>query len=87
MAHPGAVSISALTGEGIDDLLRALGDRLRAAADVIELLVPFERGDVLAAMHREGEVITEAQTEGGTKIRARLGPVGVSRFADFTVTA
>ena len=54
---------------------------------VVDHYMPGMSGDVLAAVHREGEVITEAQTEGGTKIRARLGPVGVSRFADFTVTA
>src|SRR4051812_1227534 len=83
--HPGAVRISAVTGEGIGDLLHAIGDRLRAAANVVELLVPFERGDVLAAVHREGEVLVEAETEGGTRIRARLDEAGASRFADFAV--
>ena len=50
--------LSAVTGEGIDDLLRTLGDRLRALTDVVELFVPYDRGDVLAAVHREGEVVS-----------------------------
>ena len=44
--HPGSVAISALTGEGVDDLLAVLSDRLRALETVVELLVPYERGDV-----------------------------------------
>ena len=35
-----------------------LADRLRAVAEVVELLVPYDRGDVLAALHREGEVVS-----------------------------
>jgi GTP-binding protein HflX len=84
--QPGAVYLSALTGEGVDGLLETLGDRLRALDTVIELLVPFERGDVVAAVHREGEVITEAHTDDGTRLRARLDEAGASRFQDFVVS-
>src|SRR3546814_3728053 len=35
--HEGAVSFSAVTGEGVDDLLRTVGDRLRALTNVVEL--------------------------------------------------
>ncbi len=62
------MTISALTGEGIDGLLTAIGDRLRASAQVLELVVPYERGDVLAAVHREGEVLVETHRR-----RARPG--------------
>ena len=46
--HPGSVAISARTGAGMDDLFRAISDRLRAGSETVVLLVPFERGDVLA---------------------------------------
>ena len=82
--HPGSVTISAVTGEGIDTLLQTVGDRLRAAATVVDLLVPFDRGDVVAAVHREGEVVTEHHDEGGTRIRARLDEAGAARFAEFS---
>jgi GTPase len=81
--HPGSVLMAAATGEGIDELLRTLGDRLRALATVVELLVPFERGDVVAAVHREGEVLVQSHEEAGTRIRARLDAVGASRFREF----
>jgi GTPase len=84
-AHPGAVSISAVTGEGIDGLLRAVGDRLRGLSSVIELLVPFERGDVLASLHREGEVLVEAASDEGMRIRARLDDAATSRLHEFVV--
>src|SRR5439155_1772820 len=58
--HPGSVMLSASTGEGIELLLQTIGDRLRALAPVVELRVPYDRGDVVAALHREGEVLSEA---------------------------
>jgi GTP-binding protein HflX len=84
-SHPGSVSLSAVTGEGVDSLLSTVGDRLRAMTDVVELVVPFDRGDVVAAVHREGEVLVEQHEEGGTRLRARLDDVGVSRFREFVV--
>lgn len=86
-AHPGSVVISAVTGEGVDDLLRTIADRLRSMTVVRELLVPFDRGDVLASLHREGEVLVEAPVEGGMRVRARLDDASVSRWGDFVVAA
>ncbi|MHB8669933.1 MAG: GTPase HflX [Acidimicrobiales bacterium] len=83
--HDGSVTISARTGAGIDSLLVAVGDRLRALADVVELVIPWTRGDVLAAVHREGEVLVESHEEEGTRVRARLEPSGMSRVAPFVV--
>ncbi|MFZ1491188.1 MAG: GTPase HflX [Ilumatobacteraceae bacterium] len=84
--HPGSVAISALTGEGIEVLLRTLADRLRAISRVVELLVPYERGDVLAAIHREGEVVGTTHEEAGERVRARLSDASVGRLAEFVVS-
>jgi GTP-binding protein HflX len=81
--HPGAVVVSARTGAGTDDLLRALGIALRVADRVVELLVPFDRGDVLAAVHREGEVVDEAHGEGATVVHVVLDEAGRARFRQF----
>jgi GTP-binding protein HflX len=83
--HPGSVAISAQTGAGIDELLRAMADRLRALDAVVELVVPYDRGDVLAAVHREGEVLVEAHEPDGTRLRARLDEAGRARFSEFAV--
>jgi GTP-binding protein HflX len=85
LAHrnPGSVAISARTGEGIDRFLQVLGDRLRSIANVVELLVPYERGDVLASIHREGEVISTFHEESGVRVRARLADASAGRLAEF----
>jgi GTP-binding protein HflX len=85
--HPGSVAISAATGDGIDDLLTALSDRLRAMAVVYEILVPFERGDILASIHREGEVVSVADDGENWTVRARLSDASAGRLAEFRVDA
>ncbi len=82
---PGSVLFSAETGDGIDGLLRTLSDRLRALDSVVELVVPYARGDVVAALHREGEVLVESHEEAGTRIRARVAGAGVANFQEFVV--
>ena len=83
--HPGSVAFSALTGEGVENLLQALTDRLRALSTVVELLIPYDRGDVVAALHREGEVLMESHDERGTRLRARLNESATGRFREFVV--
>jgi GTP-binding protein HflX len=82
---PGSVMLSALTGEGVPDLLSAVGDRLRATLRVVELVVPYGRGDVLAAAHREGEVLLESHDEDSSRLQVRVDAAGAARFAAWTV--
>ncbi|MFV0257030.1 MAG: GTPase HflX [Acidimicrobiales bacterium] len=85
--NPGSVAISAATGEGIDDFLEAVGRALRAASHEVELFVPWARGDALAAVHREGEVLDSVTEEAGMRIRAWLDDASASRLAEFVVDA
>jgi GTP-binding protein HflX len=86
-SHHGSVALSAATGEGVPELLTTIGDRLRALARVVELVVPYDRGDVLAALHRAGEVLVEMHDDRGTRVRARLPASANGRFAEFAVAA
>ena len=83
--HPGSVAVSGATGTGIDDLLAALSERLRAVTSVCDLVVPFARGDVLAEIHREGEVLSEEAGADGMVVRARLDDAGRARLMPFVV--
>ena len=85
--HPGSVAVSAVTGEGIEAFLRTLGDRLRALTTVVELMVPFDRGDVLASVHREGEVVSTTESPDGMKVRARLSEASAGRLSEFVVAS
>jgi GTP-binding protein HflX len=85
--NEGSVAVSAATGDGIDVLLETLGDRLRSIATVVELLIPYERGDVVASVHREGEVVSSSHEDGGVRIRARLADASAGRLSEFVVPA
>ena len=83
--HEGSVAVSALTGAGIDGYLHALSDRLRALSKVVELLIPYDRGDLLAAVHREGEVLSTHHDDDGVRVRARLADASAGRLSEFVV--
>ena len=83
--EPGSVSVSAESGEGIDGLLEALGRCLRDVTHLVDLVVPFDRGDVLAMIHREGEVLEETADESGWIVRARLDEGSAGRLSEFAV--
>jgi GTPase len=84
-AHEGAVAVSAVTGEGTDRLLATIGDRLRSLTTVVELVIPYDRGDLLAAAHRAGEVLRESPGEGGMHVRGRFDDAAVGRLREFVV--
>lgn len=85
--YPGSVAISAYSGDGVPELLEAISDRVRALTNVIELFIPYGRGDLLAAVHREGEVLVESHEDAGTRVRARLDSAGAGRFREVIVPA
>ena len=83
--HRGAVGFSAATGEGLNDLLLAIGDWMRALTTVIELLIPYDRGDIVATVHREGEVVSTSNEDIGMRVRARLADASAGRLSEFVV--
>jgi GTP-binding protein HflX len=86
-AHEGSVPMSARTGEGLDLFLRTVADRLRVGDRVVALVIPWARGDVLAAVHREGEVVGQQDGDEGATVHVVLDDVGRARFADYVVQA
>ncbi|MGH8904026.1 MAG: GTPase HflX [Egibacteraceae bacterium] len=60
-----AIVVSARTGEGIETLVAAAASRIPADRHLVEALVPYDRTDLVARAHREGEVLkSEARPEG-----------------------
>ena len=81
--HPGSVGVSSLTGDGLDAFLEGLAARLRSVTTAVDLLIPYDRGDALAAVHREGEVISSEHVDGGIRVRARLSEASRGRLQEF----
>jgi GTP-binding protein HflX len=75
------VTISALTGEGVDALQRALADRLNRGARVHHLELPASDGATLAWLHQHGEVLSRAETGEAVALDVRLSEVDWARFA------
>lgn len=70
--HPEAVVVSAVTGAGTADLLSAIEDGLAPVTVDLEVLIPFDRGDLVALIHRVGEVLAEDHEDAGSLIKARV---------------
>jgi GTPase len=82
--HP-SVAISAKSGEGIPDLLEALGAELRPIRDFLELHVPHHASNVIARLHSVAQVV-ERDYEGDTaRFRARIPPHLRAEFARFII--
>jgi GTPase len=84
-ALPGAVWVSARTGEGIERLREIVATRLPHPDVEVEVLVPYDRGDLVARVHRDGEVLSEQHEESGTRLSARVDgglAATLERFAD-----
>jgi GTP-binding protein HflX len=77
--HPEAVAISAVSGAGVEDLGKAIVAALPPPA-VFRLEIPYARSDLVAAAHREGEVLAEKHDEHGAVLEVRLPPHAVDMF-------
>jgi len=69
---PGSLAVSARTGAGVAALLQRVSELLPQSRRVLEAVVPYERSDLVARAHREGEVLKEEHRPEGTYLVANL---------------
>ena len=81
--HPEAIPVSAVTGSGLPNLLEALSDRLVSDISLFRLEIPYSRADIVAAAHREGEIIAEKHEETGSVLEVRLARARLAPFEQF----
>ena len=67
-----AYAISARTGYGIDNLLKAIEAALPKPKVEINVVIPFSRGDLVSAVHERGEIISQEYLPEGTKLHAMV---------------
>ncbi len=73
------ILFSAKTGEGVPALLAAVQKRLHALHRETEFLIPYDRGDVTAYLHKYGAVLSEDYGADGCRVRVRLDAVTEER--------
>jgi GTP-binding protein HflX len=83
--EPGAIFVSARTGEGIDDVLAAIARMLPDSSIELDLVIPYDRGDLISALHERGRVTATEYVEAGTRVTALVLPEYESAFAAFAV--
>jgi GTP-binding protein HflX len=84
---PGVPMISAATGEGVDDLLDAIGARLPHPEVELTALVPYDRGDLVDRAHREGELLDVDHVAEGTRLHLRAPAALGHALAPFEVAS
>jgi GTP-binding protein HflX len=86
--HGDAVLVSALTGEGLDDLRRRIEAAFEDTLADVELLVPYAEGARLHELHEIAGDIDRSEREDGVLVRAKIPVAELHRFADLrTATA
>jgi GTP-binding protein HflX len=85
---PDALQVSARSGEGMEELRARIAEHFASRFELVELLVPYSEGRMLAELYALGPPIeTRTDREDGVLIRARLPQRDVRRFARFLVSA
>ena len=81
--EPNAVVISARSGQGIAELMAAVQAVLPRPDVEVEVLLPYDRGDLVSRVHDRGEVLAAQHTALGTRLRARVNPALAAELATF----
>jgi GTPase len=82
---PDAIFISVRTGQGLDELVARLSELVARQTRSVEMLLPLERPELLARLHREGSVQSIAYEENGARVLAAVPSRLHDALADFMV--
>jgi len=78
--NPRIVAVSALTGQGIDDLDALLDRRMNAGRTLVDLSVDLGDGAALAWLYDRGEVLDRHDDEAQAHLHVALDPADLARF-------
>ncbi len=85
LREPHSLAVSARTGEGLDKLQELIAENLPRPRVTVDVLVPYDRGDLVSRVHRDGEVTSEEHTADGTRLHAQVRGQLASELAPFAV--
>ena len=84
-ANKHAVVVSARTGEGLDRLLQVVAETLPKPDVVVDVLIPYDRGDLVSRLHEYGEILDSEHTEHGTRVRAKVHKHALGDLAAYQI--
>jgi GTP-binding protein HflX len=80
--EPHSYAFSVRTGFGMEGLVHAIENSLPRLGVEIKLVVPYDRGDLISAIHERGEILSEQYLAEGTAIHARVDGALAKQLAD-----
>jgi GTP-binding protein HflX len=83
--HPHGIGVSALTGEGLDELREAIEQAFARTLTSVELLLPYSEGGRLAELHDVAGELHREDTADGVRVVARLPAAVADRYARFAL--
>ncbi|UNK69508.1 GTPase HflX [Microbacterium sp. H1-D42] len=83
---PGAHFVSSRTGEGIEELRATIERMLPLPAVEVRALVPYDRGDLVAAVHETGVLLSAEHQETGTSVHAHVSERLAAELAPFAIS-
>ena len=83
--HPDGIQVSALAGDGLDDLQLAIEQAFARTLQSVELLLPYSEGGRLAELHDVAGDLHREDTAEGVHVVARLPSAVAERYARFSV--
>jgi GTP-binding protein HflX len=78
--RPGAVAVSALTGEGLESLKDAIDARISRSMELADYAIEPQDGARLAWLYQHGEVVERQDDESAVHLKVRLLPADRARF-------
>lgn len=78
--HPDAVCVSALEKEGLDDLVARIALVAAAQDPFIEVIIPYDKGDLVSLAHERGHIVSEVHESDGTHIGMQINETYVPIF-------
>jgi GTP-binding protein HflX len=82
--YPEAVMVSALKGTGLEEMLGRVAELLERPMVTLTLEIPYDRGDLVAAAHRIGNVVEEKHDDQGTILEVRIPESARDQFTAFS---
>ena len=79
------VVVSARTGEGMEELRTIIARELPRPEVLVDVLLPYDRGDLVSRMHDEGDLLREEHVAEGTRVRARVSPALAAELGPYDV--
>ncbi len=82
---PNSTAISALSGQGLPELIGLIEQVLAEELVDIHVMIPYRHGELVALLHQRGVIESEEHTEEGTIIQAKVPAGMMSRFESFSL--